>query len=87
MLVTHPAYWGRGYGKALVQWGLDFAQIHNVGQGVIGPDMGMKVYLKAGFELKTELEWEGDEITPQGLRIGVAVWRPRSVESGATTGG
>lgn len=74
MLVTHPAYWGRGHGSKLVRWGLEFSRLNEVGQGVVGPPMGMRVYLKEGFVEKEKMTWEGDEITPEGLAKQIAVY-------------
>ncbi|MCJ1448074.1 MAG: hypothetical protein MMC23_008587 [Stictis urceolatum] len=75
MLATHPAYWGRGHGSKLVRWGLEYSRLNGVGQGVVGPPMGMRVYLKSGFVLKDKMTWDGDEITPEGLGKEVAVYK------------
>ncbi|KAL1595795.1 hypothetical protein SLS60_009484, partial [Paraconiothyrium brasiliense] len=74
MLVTHPAYWGRKHGTRLVRWGLEYSRLNKVGQGVVGPPMGMRVYLKEGFVEKEKMTWDGDEITPEGLAKQIAVY-------------
>ncbi|MCJ1392975.1 hypothetical protein MMC18_005847 [Xylographa bjoerkii] len=76
MLVVHPAYQGHGHGGTLVQWGLELARIDGVKQGVIGPEQGMKLYKSLGFELLDELHWEADNITPDGLKLGVLRFDP-----------
>ncbi|MCJ1384236.1 hypothetical protein MMC17_007352 [Xylographa soralifera] len=76
MLVVHPAYRGHGHGGALVQWGLELARLDGVKQGVIGPAKGMKLYESLGFELLDELQWQGDDITPDGLKLGVLRFDP-----------
>jgi len=76
MLVMHPAYQGRGHGAALVRWGLELAGMDGVQQGVIGPEKGMKLYRSLGFELVDELRWEGDDVTPGGLQLGVLRFSP-----------
>lgn len=74
MLVTHPAYWGRGHGSRLVRWGLEYSRLNKVGQGVVGPPMGMRVYLKEGFVEREKMVWEGDEVSPEGLAKQIAVY-------------
>jgi GNAT superfamily N-acetyltransferase len=74
MLVTHPAYWGRKIGTKLVRWSLEYSRLNKVGQGVVGPPMGMRVYLKEGFVEKEKMIWEGDEVTPEGLAKQIAVY-------------
>ena len=78
MLAVHPAYQGHGHGGALVRWGLELARMDGVKQGVIGPEKGMKLYKSLGFELLDELQWPGDDITPDGLRLGVLRFNPGS---------
>ncbi|MCJ1436450.1 hypothetical protein MMC27_005829 [Xylographa pallens] len=78
MLVVHPAYQGHGHGGALVKWGMEIARIDGVQQGVIGPAKGMKLYQSLGFELLDELQWPGDDITPDGLKLGVLRFNPGS---------
>lgn len=74
MLVTHPAYWGRRHGTNLVKWSLEYSRLNKVGQGVVGPPMGMRVYLKEGFIEKEKMTWEGDEVSPDGLAKQIAVY-------------
>ncbi|OAG00341.1 uncharacterized protein CC84DRAFT_1180372 [Paraphaeosphaeria sporulosa] len=74
MLVTHPAYWGRRHGTKLVKWSLEYSRLNKVGQGVVGPPMGMRVYLKEGFVEKEKMTWEGDEISPEGLAKQIAIY-------------
>lgn len=74
MLVTHPAYWGRGHGSRMVRWGLEYSRLNGVGQGVTGPPMGMRVYLKEGFVEREKMVWAGDEVSPEGLAKQIAVF-------------
>ena len=76
MLAVHPAYWGRKHGKELVKWGLELARIDGVKQGLTGSELGMGLYKSLGFELKTELVFEGDEDMPEGLRLWTLVFDP-----------
>ena len=78
VLVVHPAYQGQGHGGTLVRWGLELARVDGVQQGVIGPAKGTKLYQSLGFELLTELHWDGDDITPEGLKLGVLRFDPHS---------
>lgn len=71
ILVVHPAYWGKGHGRTLVQWGLDFAKIDGVPQGVTGPDKGVKLYKALGFKYLADLELKGNDVVPEGLKRGV----------------
>ncbi|MCJ1287248.1 hypothetical protein MMC26_006596 [Xylographa opegraphella] len=80
MLVVHPAYQSHGHGGALVRWGQDLARMDGVKQGVIGPAKGMKLYRSLGFDLLDELQWPGDEITPDGLQLGVLRFDPHPMK-------
>jgi GNAT superfamily N-acetyltransferase len=47
---VHPKYQGRGFGKALVQWGLDRAKSEGVPAVVIGSEGLEEFYERCGFE-------------------------------------
>ncbi|RSL74281.1 hypothetical protein CEP53_000410 [Fusarium sp. AF-6] len=71
MVVVHPAYWRRGHGSRLAQWGIDLAKIDGVCQGVIAAKMGKALYLSLGYKNLTDLHLEGDEVVPQGVGVSV----------------
>lgn len=71
MLVVHPAYWKRGHGSTLVKWGLEISKIDGVAMGVIGPDMGVNLYKSLGFKPLIDLVYEGNDLMPEGLKMGV----------------
>ncbi len=69
MLVVHPAYWKRGHGTKLAQWGLDLATADEVKQGVIATEMGKNLYRNLGFQSLEEIRIDGDEVVPQGVIV------------------
>ncbi|KAI1327875.1 hypothetical protein F5Y16DRAFT_182045 [Xylariaceae sp. FL0255] len=69
MLAVHPAYWSRGHGGLLTQWGIELARIDQVKQGVIAAKMGEDLYRHLGYKALESLEIPGDEITPQGVTV------------------
>jgi GNAT superfamily N-acetyltransferase len=71
MLVVHPAYWNRGHGARLAKWGMQLADVDRVKQGVIAAKMGTELYNQLGYKLLTDLRWDGDEETPEGLTVSV----------------
>jgi GNAT superfamily N-acetyltransferase len=50
-VIVHPAYWRRGHGKALLEWGLALARIDGVKAGVCTGFAGdaKHLYLSLGF--------------------------------------
>jgi GNAT superfamily N-acetyltransferase len=71
MVVVHPAYWKRGHGSRLIRWGMQLADIDHVKQGVVAAKMGAELYNHLGYKLLTDLHWDGDEETPDGLTVSV----------------
>ena len=79
-LIVHPAYWHRGYGTALVCWGLELASTDSIRQGVIAADMGQQLYLSRGYT-KLDNVIVIDETDPgQRLQLGLleyVLWQLR----------
>jgi len=78
MVVVHPAYWSRGHGSRLVEWGIALADLDQAKQGVIAADMGEKLYLKLNFT-KLEDVTVRDEVSPppKAVKVGVLRYSPR----------
>ncbi|KAF3020919.1 hypothetical protein E8E14_002369 [Neopestalotiopsis sp. 37M] len=68
-MVVHPAYWNRGHGSTLARWGVKLAQMDHVDQGVIATSMGADLFRHIGFDEITELQVDGDENTPEGVKF------------------
>lgn len=68
MLVVHPAYQRRGHGKALLNWGMEFAKLDIEPVGVVAADSGMPLYKAMGWVSIHSYEVAGDEIAPQGTK-------------------
>ena len=50
-LNTHPDYMRRGFGSALVKWGIDLAkEEHLAAVSVLASQMGMLLYARLGFK-------------------------------------
>ncbi|KAK7415053.1 hypothetical protein QQX98_006191 [Neonectria punicea] len=72
MVVVHPAYWKRGHGTSLVEWGKALADMDRVGQGVIAADMGEKLYTSLGYrKLDDVTAEEKDGAPPHEVQVGV----------------
>ncbi len=72
MVVTHPAYWRRGHGTALVKWGKALAQLDRVNQGVVAADMGERLYLSLGYEkLDDVLAEDKSGALPHDVKVGI----------------
>ena len=76
MVVVHPAYWGRGHGRDLVNWGMQLARVDKVKQGVTAAKMGADLYKKLGWQHLTEVHIKGDEIVPQGVDVAIMEYNP-----------
>lgn len=70
-LVVHPAYWRRGHGTALVNWGMELARLDRVKQGVIAACMGEKLYLSRGYEKLDDVAAVDERDPEQHVRVGV----------------
>lgn len=79
-LVVHPAYWKRGHGTQLAQWGLDLAKVDSIKQGVISAEMGKDLYLTMGFTNLEDLHIDGDEVVPQGVTVSAMEFDPGQQE-------
>ena len=64
MLVVHPAYWRRGHGTVLLEWGLELVHLDYTKQGVIAADMGEKLYLSKGYK-KLDMVIATDKSDPE----------------------
>lgn len=49
LVAIHPAYWRRGHGKALLNWGIALAESEGVKTGVAANTLGVGLYLSMGF--------------------------------------
>ena len=68
MLVVHPAYWRRGHGTNLAQWGIDFSRTDRINQCVSASEMGYPVFERLGFNVVCKIEGPGDEADPEGVQ-------------------
>jgi N-acetylglutamate synthase-like GNAT family acetyltransferase len=72
MVVVHPAYWRRGHGTTLVNWGKSLADLDRIGKGVVAADMGEKLYASLGYQKLDEVSME--DITgpsPHNVSVGI----------------
>lgn len=67
MLAVHPAYWKRGHGTELVNWGIDLCKLDDATQGVSAADMGASLYKNLGYTFVCKVEADGDEDDPEGV--------------------
>lgn len=74
MLVVHPAYWRRGFGTELVEWGRDLARQERVVQGVVASSSGEGLCARLGFEKVGWASIEGDTGRPEGLSLAVMIF-------------
>jgi len=68
---VHPAYWNRGHGTTLTQWGTKLADIDRVNQGVLASSMGAALFKHVGFQYITDVHIEGDKEDPDGFSVAV----------------
>lgn len=67
MLAVHPAYWKKGHGTELVEWGKSLSDLDKVRQGLIAADMSEKLCKKLGYHLVCRIAAEGDEVDSKGV--------------------
>jgi N-acetylglutamate synthase-like GNAT family acetyltransferase len=60
----HPAYWCRGHGKTLLNWGLALAEKDGVNTGVIANTAAVGLYLALGFVRIGKITLEDEEEPP-----------------------
>lgn len=77
-LVIHPAYWRRGHGRTLVEWGLRLADIDQVEMCICATDAGFNLYRSLGCELLESWRMEGDEVSPAGVSGHIIRYVPRT---------
>ena len=80
-MAVYPAYWRRGYGEELTNWGLALAKDNGLGQILVANWMGEKLYLKVGFErvgsvaLQPNDEEDVENGRYKGVELGILVYR------------
>lgn len=85
--VVHPAYWKRGHGSKLAQWGVDLAALDAVDQGVLASGMGTRLFEHVGFKRIIDLHVPGDKKNPEGFDLTVLRYYSSSSGSSASRGG
>ncbi|MCJ1443641.1 MAG: hypothetical protein MMC23_004141 [Stictis urceolatum] len=81
-LYVHPEHHGKGYGRAMVSWGLERAGREGMPVALFASPMGKRLYLKLGFRqvgvLRVCVEGDGDwsgEDGGRGVVYPIMVWR------------
>jgi len=72
-LVVHPAYWNRGHGTSLIEWGKRLSQMDAVSQGVLPSHAGEEIFFKLGYEHVATLRVP-DDGDVEGFDIAVGVY-------------
>ncbi|EMD87214.1 hypothetical protein COCC4DRAFT_27631 [Bipolaris maydis ATCC 48331] len=72
LCAVDPAYAGRGYGRLLVQWGLERAREEGVDASVVSSEESPGFYLRCGFDevVGNAHEGEGNPLKVDGVRGG-----------------
>jgi len=78
-LAVHPAYWGRGHGKRLVEWGRTLAHMDGISMGVLVSDISLKFYQKQQYQLLHTLRLEGDDASPAGVTTYIMMYTPSTL--------
>jgi len=84
----HPAYWRRGHGKALLQWGTPIADLDGVKVGVMSSALGVGLYKSTGFISIDDpnIEEEGDGmkyiVLADGIKFALMQYVPKSIGTG-----
>jgi GNAT superfamily N-acetyltransferase len=68
-LVVHPAYWRRGHGTRLAQWGVKLSILDHINQGVIAEKMAVDLYHKLGYKHVEDVDIIGDDVVPTGFSV------------------
>ena len=76
-LVIHPAYWRRGHGRRLLEWGMRFANSDGVIIGVCASSTGVVLYRALGFTLLETGSIVGDDVSPEGVQYHAMKYYPR----------
>ncbi|KAI0187131.1 hypothetical protein EV127DRAFT_437409 [Xylaria flabelliformis] len=77
MLVVHPAYWRRGHGTSLVEWGMALADLDQVDQGVVAAEMGEHLYLRLNYSKLAEVHVRDDK-DPAEVTVGIVKYHSLS---------
>jgi GNAT superfamily N-acetyltransferase len=77
MLVVHPAYWRRGHGTALLDWGMQLGSLDLVKQGVIAADMGEKLYLSKGYKKLANVIATDENDPVKEVKVGILEFVPK----------
>lgn len=77
-LAVHPSHQGHGYGRLLVEWGLDRAAKEKMPVTVITADSTEEFYLECGFEREVGNVTEGEGNPLAGVKGGVILVRDYS---------
>ncbi|KAF2472814.1 uncharacterized protein BDR25DRAFT_283354 [Lindgomyces ingoldianus] len=85
LLAVHPDWQGHGFGRELVEWGLQQAEKENVHASVMSSDGKENFYLKCGFEEIVGNATEGEGNPLAGIRGGAILFRypMHGVEAGS----
>jgi GNAT superfamily N-acetyltransferase len=59
-ICVHPAYWRKGHGKAMINWGIQLSEMDGVKLGVMTSRGGEDLYRSVGFKLLGEVSVERD---------------------------
>lgn len=71
----HPEHQGRGYGRALVKWGLDQAEREGVCASVISADGKEEFYRRCGFDVQEGRAADGEENPLRDVPGGLVFWK------------
>ena len=78
MLVVHPAYWCRGHGTNLLEWGMKLANLDSVKQGVIATNMGEELCLSKGYKKLDDVVAVDENDCSKKIKLGVLELVPES---------
>ncbi|KAF2796993.1 acyl-CoA N-acyltransferase [Melanomma pulvis-pyrius CBS 109.77] len=75
LLAVHPDYQGKGFGRELVEWGLQQAQKENVHASVMSSEGNDAFYLRSGFEQVVGNATEGEGNPLAGIKGGSILFK------------
>lgn len=71
----HPDYQGKGFGRELVEWGLQQAEKENVHASVMSSEGNDAFYLRSGFEQVVGNATEGEGNPLAGVKGGSILFK------------